>query len=83
MWPLRTISCIVSLSRTFLGRNTKIRRVDLWKNGFYQITRYLFSLGHMLLHKLYINVAIANDLQYFLLSRTFQSQNTKNFSVDL
>ena len=32
--------------------------------GFYQITRYVFILGHMLLHKLYINVAIANNLLY-------------------
>ena len=50
MRPLQTIWCILSLSRTFLSQNTKIRRVDLWKNGFYQVTRYLFILGHMLLH---------------------------------
>ena len=60
MWPLRTICCIISPSRTFLSRNTKIWSVDLWKNGFYPISRYLFILGHMLLHELYINVAIAN-----------------------
>ena len=30
--------------------------------GFYQISRYLFILGHMLLYKLSINVAIANTL---------------------
>ena len=28
------------------------------------MTRYVFILGHMLLHKLYINVAIANNLLY-------------------
>ena len=38
-------------------KNLKCRFVA---NGFYQITRYLFILGHMLLHKLYINVTIAN-----------------------
>ena len=32
--------------------------------GFWRISRYLFILGHMLLHKLYINVAIANNLLY-------------------
>ena len=32
--------------------------------GFYDISRYLLILGHMLLHKLYINGAIANILPY-------------------
>ena len=32
--------------------------------GFYEISRYQLILGHMLLHKLYINVAIANILPY-------------------
>ena len=40
-------------------KNLKCRFVE---NGFYLITRYLFILGHLLLHKLYINVAIANNL---------------------
>ena len=40
-------------------KNLKCRFVE---NGFYLITRYLFILGHLLLLKLYINVAIANNL---------------------
>ena len=42
-------------------KNLKCRFVE---KRFYQITRYPFILGHMLLHKLYINVAIANNLLY-------------------
>ena len=52
---------------TFLSRDIKIRQISCCaelKNRFSLISRKLSTLGHMLLHKLNINVAIANVLLY-------------------
>ena len=46
--------------------------------GFWQISRYLSILGHMLLHKLDINVAIANILLCRITLQDLPEPNYKN-----
>ena len=76
--------CKISIA--FLETDSELRAAKLKRKcakscffsqiGFYQITRFLSILGHMLLHKLYINVAIANNLLYrFTLSDLPEPKN--------
>ena len=51
--------------------------------GFWRISRYLFILGHMLLHKLYINVAIANNLLYRFTLQDLREPKYKKFEVQI
>ena len=65
MEQLRTFWCIQIVSTTFLGQDTKIHPKTVGvcpKLGFWRISLFLSTLEHMLLHKSYINVAIANIL---------------------
>ena len=77
MWPLRTFYSIEKASTIFLAQNTKYRpkfvlRLPInhdytilrFKIGFLAINPKLSVSSHMLLHKSYVDVTIANILLY-------------------
>ena len=68
MWPLRTFCYIGKVSRTFTSENIDTLCNFLLaeaKIGFSPISLKISTFGHMLLHKSYINVAVANILLYW------------------
>ena len=67
MWSLRTFRRIGKVSTIFLDRNAKIRLilcVRIAQKRFWTITLYMSILGHMLLHNININEAIAYIVLY-------------------
>ena len=50
------------------------------KRFFFPIFRYLFILGHMLLHELYINVAIANIFHHAPALKDLRKLNNLQFT---
>jgi hypothetical protein len=67
MWLLGTFWCIRIVSTTFLGGNAKNHgnyELRQAKNRFSAIFPKQSILRYMLLHKLYINVAIRHILVY-------------------
>ena len=67
MWPLGTFWCIRIVSTTFLGGNAKNHgyyELRQAKNRFSSIFPKINILRYILLHKLYINMAIRHILVY-------------------
>ena len=68
MWPLQTLCCTRQVLQHFDQISTKkhLNSVhnNAQKNSYLAISPKISILGHVLLHNMYINVAIANILLY-------------------